>query len=302
MPLLDFDGDLIGRALGGMCVLGPEDFQSAHFGAAILAAQFFITDAHLDDIAARSVRQQAIELAGRQSRWLHAPIASRPADPASLAGTLAAGADRLTALGHDLIFPSIALRLMHERPELATEAHLDGLARLVEVINREPPGGPFPGWADLDEAAERPDPSLPSLDSAEELAATTLQRFIAAGPVHYGMDQGVVHHALTHALALIELDSLGYQAAAARGRLAQRTYLTLLTRRPEMEGALPFVDERCTDVREQEWWSTNRRGQLEWLFGHVFKVPWAFRRLVDLAQPDDALPLDRHLSYTLSAS
>ena len=297
-----FDGDLVDRALAGMCSLEPQDFQSAHFGAAILAAHFFIADANLDDNTSRAVVTQATELGDRQSHWLRSPVASRPADPASIGSVLSAGADRLTALGHDLIFPSIALRVMHERPELATEAHLDGLARMVEFINHEPPGGPFPGWSDLDEAADHPDASLPSLDSAEQLASTTLQRFRAVGPVHHGMDQGVVHHALTHALALIELEKLGYTTAATRGRLAQRTYLTLLTRRPDSDGSLPFVDEPCTDVRAKEWWSTDRRGELEWLFGHVFKVPWAFRRLVDLARPDDVQQLDRFLSYTLSAS
>lgn len=297
---MDFAPDLVARALGGICEQQPGDFQWAHFGAAILATHFFLQDSGLDAAAQVAVVAQAERLAARQSNWLRDPTRSSPADPASVADQLAEGADRLSVIGHDLIFASIALRAMHERPELATNRAVHGLVRLVREINSSGMGGPFVGWDDPEEAHDTPDPTLPEIESHQELAAVTLERFAQTGPVHAGNDQGVVHHILTHALALIELDELGYHAASQRGRQAQRTYLTLLTRRPDPAGALPNIDLDCTDLRSADWWATDRCGELEWLLGHAFKVPWAFYRLAEIGGGDVTTRLEPVLAYTLT--
>ena len=114
--------------------------------------------------------------------------------------------------------------------------------------------------------------------------AASLDAFAAVGPVYPGFDQGVVHHVLTHAQALLWLDELGYQALSASRRESQRRYLKLLRYRPSGPGAIDSTRTTLSDSRKPAFWDHDfATDPLPWLIGHIFKVPPAFHALADTA-------------------
>ena len=63
---------------------------------------------------------------------------------------------------------------------------------------------------------------------------------------------------------------------------------------------MPLIPLDATDLRSSAWWEADRRGELEWLMGHAFKVPWAFYRLAAIAGGPVPDRLESYLAYTLT--
>ncbi len=244
--------DAMPLAVSSLCQIPVASFNEGHWSAAVIGAWLLADDRELDRAAVAPMTAQAMRMMDEMGQWFTQPLPSGFADPAPAAATLAAGAARLTALGHDVIFGALALTAMHRRPELATAANVDGLVALIEAMQRRGPGGPFPGWDDP--AAVRPDADIPALSDGASLAHTTLDAFVTTGSFHPGLDQGVVLHLLTHAHATMLLEDLGHSDIAAGAREAHRTYLTLVTKRPDAAGSVPDGGHDL-DPRSSSFWS-----------------------------------------------
>ena len=272
--------DALPLAVSSLCRMPAAKFNEAHWPAAVIAAWLYADGPDLEPAAVASMTSQVAQLMDEMSDRFTPPIASSPVDPAPVAHSLSEGAARLTALGHDVIFGSLALTAMKHRPDLASQANVDGLCALIEAMQKRGPGGPFPGWDDPGTVAA--DAAIPDIAEASVLASVTLDAFVATGPFHEGLDQGVVVHLLTHAHATLLLDELGLHDVARRARSAQRTYLKLVTRRPDPTGSVTDSGHDL-DPRTPRFWAADRRGTGRWMFGHVFKVPLAFEGLVRAA-------------------
>ncbi|HMK12169.1 MAG TPA: hypothetical protein VK461_11345 [Acidimicrobiales bacterium] len=290
--------DVMSLAVSSLCRMPVERFNEAHWPAAVIAAWRLSEDPDIDPAAIAPMSAQVHALMREMSDRFTPPAPSAHVDVTPAHRALAAGAGRLSALGHDVIFGALALTAMQRRPELATRANVNGLVALIEAIQERGPGGPFPGWDDP--TAVTGHETVPDLGDAATLASTTLDAFVATGPFHEGLDQGVVVHLITHAHATLLLDDLGLHETSRAAREAQRTYLTLVARRPDPDGSVA-PGGHDLDPRTASFWEHDRRGTGRWMFGHVFKMPLAFEALVRAANRDD--PAWRHhLGYTMSVT
>jgi hypothetical protein len=281
----EFEHQFLTVGVDAICSIPASDWNWAHWGAGVVAACFFVRDQALGPETIGCIARQVQAMVAAQCRWFGTPAASDPGDPAVIVEALAEQPERLRALGHDLIFSTLVLRAFARRPELATTARIDGLIRVVVQIGSDGPGGPFPGWSDPGGVRVEHRDGIPIVDDDDHLARCTLDAFLDVGPAYPGLDQGVVHHLLTHAEALLRLRQLGCTELSLARREAHRRYLKLVRRRPSGPGALDARPPAVSRALATEFWARDHGAdQLPWLLGHIFKVPASFHFLAEIAR------------------
>lgn len=268
--------ELIRVGVAAMCGVPNDDFNDKHWGAAVLSAGLLARDPAMSRIARVALITQAERLAETKAEWFPPPVEAGPGDLTDVVAALTNTAGSLNLLGHDTIFATLALRAFADQPKLATSANVDALVNMVEFAATRGPGGPFVGWDDPGAVLVEEGDDIPYIGTADELAVSAMTSFAGVGTVYDGFDRGVVQHLLTHAHALIELHRQGHTDAMRSGIEAHRVYRKLMTRRPS-SGADP-LPARADVPRlfSEEYWRRDLRGRGDWLFGHVFKVGFAW--------------------------
>ena len=189
-----------GMAVGGEVVM-------AHRGAAPLAAWFFDRDHQLASEASAAMTLQ-VDRQMKRHQWIFSdPPAGSVAqcDPDELVEVLRPQLDTVNAIGHDVIFTALVLRVFEVLPELCTEAACDGLARLIrscrdfpftnvaDVFDVAPAAT---GWEDLD------------VSSTRAMARVAMETAVGFEHVYVGTHQGNIGHIINHAHALWTFEQL----------------------------------------------------------------------------------------------
>jgi hypothetical protein len=270
---------LISVGVAAVCGVANTEFNNKHWGAAAIAAGLLAGEQSPSTAARSAITKQAERLMTSKAAWFPPPVQSGPGDIGDVVAALTKTAATLNLLGHDTIFAALTLRAMSDHPELATSANIDALVTMVEFARTQGPGGPFSGWEDPGGVLVEEEDEIPAIGAVDELAVSAVTAFAAAGTIYDGFDRGVVQHVLTHAHALIELQALGHSEVVSSGIEAHRIYRKLLTRRPS-DGERPLpTPSAAPDFHSEHYWQQDLRGSDDWLFGHVFKVAYAWRSL-----------------------
>ena len=225
-----------------------------------------------------------------------------PDDPeaawSDLAADLGSGADQVWALGHDVIFVTLALRTLQARPELTTPNLVGGLQVMIAWCRERPIEKTMDALYGVDvSAVETSEVDLEaSRDGPQELARLSLETLVGFERIYEGAHQGNVGHVMDHAQALLELERLGFGRAARSGWSGFRRHVAVLRHLQgiPLQGA-EVEASVAEDPRRVAYWELNLMRN-DWAYGHAFKYPYHLYDLARLAEdPSLALAAERQV-------
>ena len=291
VPLGSVSDEHVDLGVAGMSAAG-ERGDLAHYGAAVLAGWWFVRDHEVGDDVAEAVARQR-DLVIQQFGDLFEQRPHGRADTAVVDGLvedLHSSIDDLWAIGHDVIFTTLAVRTLQVRPALATGRVADGLHRVIAWCRTRPIDGVADRIYDVDVSDATGDEIDldPARHGAAEIAHHAFSTMLAFPRVYRGAHQGNIGHLMDHGQALVELARLGYSDVAAAGWKAFRRHVSVLRRIADLE--LDAEEVRAgpaADPRTREYWERGASDD-NWASGHVFKYPY---HMLDLfrAVPDPAV-------------
>ncbi len=264
-------------------------FGDGHRGAALLSAYFILKDDLIEAQAEAPMRALADHFTKLP---VFAPLPPEPSAPRELDRLLSALARSFgTDQAHGVIFPSLALRALHQRPDLITRSRIDGLLRIAEAYT-------------LEEPSSDPLPDRPF--AAGAFADQVLAGFVASTQAFRGFFQGGPFHILTFGQAVQDLNALGYIDLARRAETGFRVMLAnclLGPSGPKPGLAFPVTDPSPQSVRPDQaaFWQPLPWGpEFAKGLGHIIKYAYAFNALSRHATDADGLARAR-AQYYLSA-
>ena len=248
----------------------------------------FTNENRLSGSVARLHQAQVDRLIVAFDRYFE-PFPEAPARPEwseEIASALSNNIGQLRAIGHNVIFATLALKVLKDEPLLCTYPLVEAIVKLVSQFHGAGPGGPFPGWRprELDQLLSAPPPAPREWAEPTELARYALKSLTDVEHVCAGAHAGVVGHVLTHADALVELSRLGYTALAHRGRSAYLTHATLVVRGFDPSWRMSVRTPSKFAALTEDYWGQRLKGRSNWSFGHKFKYPYSFYRLCRLVE------------------
>ena len=261
------------RGLNGLSQAIHWNRMSGHPPAAVLAAYFFCQENELEPGAPDEVQRLVERLVnGSDSIWYQVdgqpvtnealfsnPISGEPDEKLipkvgdALAGSLGACRDS----GHNTIFASLALKALYAAPEYALPAFIDGILRLLKDFEGRGPGfAHLPGQDKLVDPRELPTPEdldLPAYISTADMVAAVCEYFKLDRFTSKGVGGPI--HVLNHAVALLDLEALGYSDLVRHGLGAHHQHLKLwLSLPPFPQDENSFRAPSLHDPRSRAYW------------------------------------------------
>jgi len=250
-------------------------FVDGHRGAAIIAATYLCREAGVEDGVADAVRAMIDE------HWTYtdlcAPFPNETPDSAQIGRILRSLEQSMAGLrqaGHNVILPSLALKAFRQLPEAVTPSRVDGICRLVEA------------FATIEDIQLEDDDEIPDLGAPPAAAGFILSELLRAIKAFDGRGQGWSGHLLTYGRALLDLRQLGYDSVARKGEYAFKLYVKRIRMGP-LETDKPRPEHPPSELvpLQRAYWENRKSGPVG--IGHVFKYPYGFYGLIDLAPDAD---------------
>ncbi len=289
----------------GLSRAGDQDPNNGHFGAAVIAAYYFCAENQLSQVVQQQIAKQLDQMIAKYSD-LFVPFTKENSQLElikKVENAIDSNIETLHAIGHNVIFASLALKALKQTPQMITPSISDGIARLLYAFSSQGPGGPFYGWEDISKVTVKANDNIPIYTDEQIMIDFVFEEFAKFPKIYKGRHQGVVGHLLTHAHALIELSRMGYPQLAAKGHNAHRLYIKLARNLPDAGELLLKEHQKPSNPLELEYWERDLEGELSWLFGHAFKFPYGFYSLIK--NVDNQSKVNRYcrqLGYLLSVT
>ena len=250
-------------------------FTDGHRGAAIIAAVYFCREVDVEDGVARFIHAMIDE------NWAHtdlcAPFPAETPDPPQI-GRIIERMERNTAglrqAGHNVILPALALKALRQIPQAATPARVDGICKLIDAFT-------IVEDLELEEGDDIPDWGAPPA-----VADFVLSELLGAMSRFDGRGQGWSGHLLTYARAHLDLRQLGYTALALQAEHAFKLYIKRIRMGPQaIDKPRPEHPPSALRPHQRAYWEDRKDRPIQ--LGHVFKYPYGFYGLMDLAEDVD---------------
>ena len=262
----------------------------AHLGAAVLSGYYLCQGNRLKPEVVAAIKKQLDALIETVTPEQFEPLPEEPADPAlieripaSLAEAVAGG---LRAHGHAVIYTSLTVRALRAVPEMAQATLIDKLCAHNLAIAKHRP--------------QKPLKPTTYADSGEMVKALfdNLARFepLLGRP---SVRRPNFTHMTTHTEALLTLDELGYGELSRAGHLGHQAHVgelvpdfdptghPVVEAHPSLETIMGegFWDSNDHQHQWNQMWSEKDNPNGYWIaFGHLFKVLYAYHRLVPLME------------------
>lgn len=247
-------------------------FQDGHRGAAIIAAYFLCHELSLEPGTVDIIRSMI------DQHWRHtalcAPLPKETPEPSLINEIIKRVEQSITHLrqaGHNVIFPTLALKAFHQVPEAVTPSRILGICQVVEAFT-------VVHDINLDDTDNIPDLGSPT--TAAEFILTELLRTIQAFD---DRGQGWSGHLLTYGRALLDLQELGYAVLARKGEYAFKLYIKRIRMGP-LTTDKPRPEHPLSALRPHELTYWKNRQDKSIALGHVFKYPYGFYKLLNLTE------------------
>lgn len=281
---------------------------SGHLGAAVLAGYFVGEDhADLDDPVHDGLRHELDRIIeGEETIWynlkksklsIQEMFLATPGEHSAertipeIAEALTSSIGSLKQSGHNVIFGSLALRALHDHPEMASPQTIDGIVRLMHQFDHAAAGrgyyGKERGWI-TGNKVKLPDleeyPHHPSLDAMVERVLDLLIH--NASKRRQGF--GGLFHIINHAAALSELAQLGYTQLAVSGLNAHHHHIRLYLSLPVLDEELGTLKKASVDPFQSSYWQGDYAQSIQWSgwLTHRIKTIHGFHHLLNTVQDD----------------
>ncbi|MDI4645701.1 hypothetical protein [Cohnella hashimotonis] len=309
-----------GLAVIASCRRRTGDIWDAHFGAAAIAAYFFIAENRLEADVARKIADQADRMvsehleepAGRcqpdRTASENKTMRSASECERAIAQALEETIDGLHWVGHNTIYAAASLKAIRELDGWAEPEDTKEMAELLRSFKGKIPGRSWIGY----KTSEVKTLALPEMDgpaAIEDGAALSraILRELTAFETIYKAEahHDLIGHMLTFSHALVTLEELGYPDLFKRGlvplfKLVQALRASRNIRPGDPVKLYSPVDREplapaqpsSSLPTESEFWDKDRSGDA-WDFGHAFKFPYSFYHLIACAGGADAAAFER---------
>jgi len=249
------------------------DANGGHFGAGLIAAYLLSADHQLAPATVAGLGDQAERFIARNRRFLTPyPDSGAPLGAAEgrVIAALETTIDRLCAIGHNVIFATMAIRALRCLGRDPGAGQTASLCALISDLSSPVTRAMAIDLSDMDVAT-----MTPYRDSAE-VAVTALREMPKFARIYAGFYSGWVGHVLTLGHAVVELDRLGYPELARRAHRPHRLLVAQAARlyRYPADG---LVESECIpwSPLQPEFWCRDYAGN-NWAFAHTFKYPLAY--------------------------
>lgn len=271
-----FDESYLIRGLDALCRAHQSDFfADGHRGAAIISAYYLCRENEVEPGVPETIREIIDQY------YTHTPLcAPFPAEPPESArlddvsATLVRHLAGLRMVGHNVIFPALALKVFRQLPETVTPSRVAGLCRLIEC------------FAVPDDLTVTEADGIPRLGTPAEVADLLLAELLRAMRAFSGRGQGWSGHLMTYGRALLDLRETGHAELARAAEPGFRVYLKRIRQGPG-PGDRAIAEHPETSLRPHQLAYWEQRRQTSPGLGHVLKYPYGFYGLLNLAQDDD---------------
>lgn len=258
-------------ALGRALECGNQHWFAGHIGAAMLSCAFILEESDLGAGVSAVVVRRAEDLVTDNAEYFQpfstpsdasvdCAVESSVAESALLDGLarlLSSKHGDLSESGHGIIYAALALKALRRlRGELVDRQLLAAIQALLSATGQDR-GDRYYGFEDYHQAADDYAAQIPLFASAAQALQYTLEErrpTYADGEVdgkyYYFTSEKL--HGITHAHALYELQSLGYDDLAKAGLEALRKQFLLNRQTPPEAGPLCAV--QCPNPQEEAFW------------------------------------------------
>jgi len=260
--------------LAGMSQAIHWNNMSGHPPAAVIAAYYFCQENNLEGrVQAEVQRWVEIMMRGSDSIWHRqedgSPVTNAglfehgvegtpdPSQVPGIAKALEHSIDSCRASGHNTIFASLSLKALHSAPAYAYPSVIAGIVQLIEDFVRVGPGyAHVPGQdgvVDARQLAENLAFDLPDYESTADMVAAVCEHVTVDGFTRRGLGGPI--HVINHAVALLDLQTLGYAELVQRGLAAQHEHLRLWLALPPFPESENVYIPTPHDPRTYDYWA-----------------------------------------------
>jgi hypothetical protein len=260
-------------------------FADGHRGAAIIAAYFLCREIGMGESAVNVIRGMVDE------HWSHSPLCApfphespEPALAGRVVECVRANISGLRQAGHNVIFPTLALKAFRDVPEAVTPSRVASICRLVE------------SFTIVDDLGSDDSDDIPPLGPPPAAAEFILSEFLGCVAAFEGRGQGWSGHLLTYGRSVLDLREMGHVALARDAEQAFKIYVKRIRMGPlETDGVWPEHPRSEGEPRKRPYWE--RRLSRPIGLGHIFKYPYAYCGLMNLAEDARLKQACRNMAY-----
>jgi hypothetical protein len=315
------DFEYLYKGLSGMARAHRANTMAGHLGAAVVAGYFFGEEHHdLDEQVVEAVEKEMNRVVrGDEALWFDAkkagitipelfePFLKEKAQESlisNIADALSGNIEKTRQSGHNVIFAAIAIRALHDHPEYATPAIVNGIRKLIEGFNGAVPGrgyyGKQRGWIVGNKVSLSRDDDFPPYRNEQAMTEVVIDELIRSASVRK-QGFGGLFHIINHATALTELSRLGYQDLARKGLAAHHHHVRLFRSLPDVEDELGPLKKAKHDPRSAEYWTIDEASQWSARLTHRIKTLYGFFHLLRfIEQPEKRKAAQERFLYLMA--
>ncbi len=260
------------KGLIGMSRAISKNRMCGHPAAAMLAGYFFCLEnalstevqAEVYDLVKRMVNSESIWFSGDGESSTNEIFFSTEPDQRpnadlipSVAAALEPSITECRDSGHNSIFASLALKALHAAPQYAFPAIIEGINDLLKAfVGRGPGWARVPGnekLADPREFSVAQEPVNQPYESYVDMIDAVSRNVVPVNFTKRGVGGPI--HVINHAVALLDLQALGYSSLATKGMAAHRQHIELWLSLPEFPQAENRYSVKSVhDPRTSDYW------------------------------------------------
>ena len=277
--------EYLAKGLNALSRSMEKDLWAGHWGAAVIAAYYFSRDNDIKMSTHELIKKQINQLIkAHKDYFTEIPVGTQNNEfEEEIISAFKENAGNLCAIGHNVIYTSLALKASRDVPEFRTSNICDGIIKLIHAFNNCDPGH---FWVDGKTEIIEPDntdTNVSGIDDARSAKKYVLDSFINAER-SYREESGDMQlgHLITHGQSIVELFELGYPdlAQEALKPFAQRINLIEDLRKRIPCNDLSAGVGNFISPLEDAYWEKDYSDS-EWVHGHIFKYPYSFYDIIN---------------------
>lgn len=188
--------------------------------------------------------------------------------------------------GHNVIFASIAIHALKERPDFATPSIVDGIRKLIGLFDKAHPGSGYYGKTKGRITGNKitlpdRDDGTPPYEDVKGMVEAVLDEIINQDPQVHRQGYGGLLHVNNHAAAITDLDQYGYPELVPAAIASHRQHLRLWRNLPNLTTELGPEPYSEFDPYTAAYWTSDKVPYDRALLTHRVKTMFGFDELAE---------------------